>query len=84
MSLALVLKLKLPVRSACGGSVPRAGQQRKAAGAAGAPQQWRPRGPARRRLSPQRCGLAAQELPGGTARAATHPQTLHRPPQDRR
>lgn len=82
--LALVLKLKLPIRSARGGSVPRAWQQREAAGAAGAPQQRRRRGPAQWRLSPQRRGLAAQELPGGDARAATHPQTLHRPPQDRR
>lgn len=82
--LALVLKLRLPIRSASGGSVPRAWQQREAAGTARGPQQWRRRGPACWRLSPQRRGLTAQELPRGAARAATHPQTLHRPPEDRR
>lgn len=82
--LASTLKLILPCRSSRGGSVPRTGQQCEAAGAARAPPQRCGRGPAWRRLSPQRRGLASQELPGRAARASSHTPTFHCPPQDSR
>lgn len=74
----------LLLRPACGGSFSSPREQHSAAGSEGAAQQRCGRGPGVWRLPPQRCGHAAQDVPGRAAGASAHTQALPRSSEDRR